>query len=242
MARPSSPKRSHPRRIVVSIVALMTVMAASIGLAGPAAAAPPGKVAWLGSPIDGSVTSPPKSHHVPYGGQWALDIGTSATSPTAKVYVAVDPSRDPRLSTKILRVEYACAAMPWDSANGSSQTHARRLSRGGKKVTVGVYFDGSQIGTVYYAHLDTSRAIGAYNTTINRWGGSLGTVGTYKKVVNPVNGKYCWDGRHVHVEVKNVSGQSCYWSGLTVGRKLSASNYLGYVGYQSPTRACPNGI
>lgn len=215
--------------VVAALVAMMLVASS------PADAALPGKVAWLGSPINGYVSSSPSTHHVVYGGQWSVDIRppNATDSPSVNVYVAVDPQRDPHLSTRILSVGYACGAMY------SGESAASRLSRGGKRVTVGVYYDTTRIGTIYYAHVNTSRAIGSYNVAISRWGGSVGILGHYSKVKKP-NGTYCWTAPHTHVEAGNASGLSCYWSGLTtVGRAVALHQYLGYVGYNSPTRTCP---
>ncbi len=221
-------------------ITVVIVISALVGMSGIADAAPSGRVAWIGSPIKGSVSSAPASHIRSYGGQWAVDLATNSAQ-TARVYIAVDARRDPRLSTKITEVSYACAAIPWDSAAGASKTAARRLSRGGKRVVVGVYFDGALIGRISYAHVDNGLALGTHNRPVNRWGGSVGTVGTYKNIRKP-DGSSCWTGRHLHLEAGNASGRSCFWSGLTAGRARATGGYLGYVGYNSPARACPPGI
>jgi hypothetical protein len=224
------------------VFSAVSMSAIALAVAPSAAATPSGRVAWIGSPITGSVSSPPPHSH-PYGGQWSVDIA-SGTTQTVKVYAAADSQRDPHLSARIENVNYACAASWWDSRNGASpsQTKANRLSRGGKVVRVGIYYDSTLIGRVWYAHVDTSRDIGNYNDAVSRWGGSVGTMGTYTVNYNTTSGRTCWDGKHAHIDIANISGRSCYWSGLTQGRGRSANDYIGYVGYNSPTAACPSGI
>ena len=221
------------RKLVISCLGLAAACILTLAQATIADAAPAGQVAWVGSPIAGAVSSPPTSHSPKYGGQWAVDISTTSAQ-SANVYVAVDPTRDPHLSTRIVSVNYACGPI-------SGETAANRLARGGKMVTVGVYYDGTQIGRLNYAHLDSPLAIGNYNTALSRWGGSLGTVGSYKVQKKP-DGTYCWTGRHVHFESQNLSGTSCYWSGLSKDAALPQHSYLGYVGYRSPAKACPSRI
>lgn len=198
-----------------------------------AAAAPSGPAAWIGSPISGTVSSTPRTHHVVYGGQWAVDIKGSGT---AKLYLAKTYAADSRISARIIQVGYACGAI-------SGETSTRRLQRGGKKVVIEVKYDKTKIGKITFAHLNTSLGIGWYSASIKRWGGPLGTVGSYTKVRKP-DGTYCWTGQHVHVEAGNLNGGlSCYWSGLnTLGRVRNASQYLGYVGYKSSTLKCPSGL
>lgn len=224
----------HGRRQLV-FAFIFSLLAALSGVANPAGAAPSGLVAWVGSPIVGTVSSAPP-HTQPYGEQWALDIRRSSSA-DVKVYVAADPARDPRISTRILRVSYACGAK-------AGETAAQRLARGGKRVLVGVYYDYSSttsrrlIGYIDYSHVNTSRAIGDYNVAVSRWGGSVGTMGT-----NYISNS-CWTGPHVHLGMRNTSGTSCYWAGLTTGRGLSTSQYIGYLGYNNgtPVRACPSGL
>jgi hypothetical protein len=198
-----------------------------------AAAAPSGPAAWIGSPISGSVSSTPSTHKTSYGGNWSVDIKGSGT---AKLYLAKSYAEDSRISARIIEVNYACGAI-------SGESSSQRLARGGKKVVIEVKYDSTRIGKITFAHLDTSLGIGSYSTSISRWGGTLGTVGNYKAVRKP-DGTYCWTGQHVHVEAGNLNGGlSCYWSGLnTSGRSLSASQYLGYVGYRSSTVICRDGL
>ena len=162
-----------------------------------------------------------------------------AGSGGVEVFVAADPARDPLFSVRLLEVGYACRRV-------GNETPQQRLDRGGKKVIVGVYYNGNMIGRIVYAHVNNNWAIRTYPHTrwnhvpINRWGGGVGTVGSYTP-----NG--CWnpdrrpDGRHVHFEV--LSAPTCYWSGLrNHGTYRDGHNgYLGYVGYGNGG-VCPEGI
>jgi hypothetical protein len=215
---------------------MAAVFASTLAVAGSAAAAPAGRVAWLGSPIVGEVTSP-APHTLDYGGQWAVDIATHNAPGPVNVYVAADSARDPQIFTKIIYVDYACQANPGESITS-------RLHRGGKKVTVGVYYNttpATLIGTIQYAHVETTRTIGAHNDPVWRWGGSVGTLGSGydTKTLGP-SGYHCWTGVHVHVELTSTPwGRSCYWSGLTtMYRPTGIHSYLGYVNYGRAARVC----
>jgi hypothetical protein len=218
------------RSATLSGLALTATFILFFAQVSTASAAPSGQVAWIGSPVAGTVSSTPSNHAPAYGAQWATDIETYDQA--VNVYVAADPGRDPNLSARILSVDYACGPIPGESSAG-------RLARGGKRVMIGVYYSGALIGRLYYAHVETNLPVGNHNVTVSRWGGTVGTVGSYRAQKKP-DGSYCWTGRHVHFEASNQVGLSCYWSGLSA--RISRNQYIGYVGYKSPTKACPNGI
>src|SRR5262245_13933948 len=99
-----STNRSHRQFTCLRLLAALTLAAVGLFAVAPRTeAAPAGRVAWVGSPIDGTVTSPPPHSH-PYGENWSVDIARGS-SQAVGVYVAVDKARDPRVSTRILHVD-----------------------------------------------------------------------------------------------------------------------------------------
>lgn len=259
MSRNRMTRRARMARMAVAGATLL--VAALVAEVSVSEAAPSGRVAWVNSPINGTVSSAPP-HTQPYGEHWSVDIQRS-TSATARLYVAVDSARDPRVTTRIRSVDYACARRT--QPDGQLESRSEQLSRGGKVITVGVFYDyvdssnqGTRIGTLYFAHVDTDLAVGTYNNSVSRWGGSVGTVGSYNanpSWLSPVyrvnygsGTRACWTGRHLHLGFRNnTSTPSCWWSGLTTANRSVTTGtdgvggtYMGYLGYDngSTARAC----
>lgn len=105
--------------------------------------------------------------------------------------------------------------------------------KGGKTVRVGVYIEGQKVGEIAYAHLVPSVGTG----DINRWGTRLGTLFS----TTDTDPK-CWTGPHLHLEMGNVSGYSCFNRGYGPGQAFSETNFIGFVGgnrVSGERKACP---
>lgn len=189
---------------------------------------------WVGSPVVGTwgvardaSTTPAGGHHklgkASPANQWSVDL-TALPTNNYGVYV------------------YAAAANAslnshvWAKVTQIVTTNACVVGGGGDFVTVGFYYDSTLIGRATYAHInrDTTLYVGQ---TVNRWGGYLGSAGTYA-----VNSR-CWTGRHVHFEMRSESHYSCWNKGYTYpGYPVNRSNFLGFIGGNLSTvsaRACP---
>jgi hypothetical protein len=181
-------------------IALTTVVVVIPAIQEDAAAS---SEAWVGLPFDGSwpssancydakhqsaACSLPFAHWRPYGGDWAVDLLKAKDTPVL-LYVAPQTASH-TIKAKVVSVGNACTS-------GS----------GGKRVTVAIYRVTSGIyevlGTVIYAHLNTSLTAGTWIT--NRWGGELGTVFSTSS-----DQPGCWYGSHVHMEFNNMFDRSCF--------------------------------
>jgi hypothetical protein len=112
------------------------------------------------------------------------------------------------------------------------ETYAQTRGRGGDAVRVGIYDGGTRVGTVTYVHVNAAVSGGQ---AISRWGGVVGTVGSYRS--NP-----CWRGRHLHAELYNDVNYACYNRGWRSGQRMSVTNFIGYLGgafASAPRQACP---
>lgn len=168
----------------------------------------------IGSPIAGVLTSHPSTHHTPWGGDWAEDIGSygGAASPVRTWFG--DPSGS--LTLSVVSVTNACST-----------------SNGGLAVKIAASVDGQPIGTVLYAHL-ANVSVSAGQTI--GMGQQIGTVA----VGLPVNER-CWTGPHVHLEPWNKSKYSCYQD-LATGSGIAEGAKVGILGgeYASgPRQKCP---
>ena len=198
---------------------------AALVAAGVAVAAPPATAAtpavWVGSPLAArwptNSDSLPANHHLPYGGDWSVDL--QGVGAGAGVYVYAAPQTGGlSITARVEIVRAACA-----SGN---------IADGGYRVTVGFYNGSTKIGTATYAHINPSVSQGA---TIGRWGTLLGTVGSY-------NWSSCWQGVHVHYEMYSQVNYACYNRGWTPGMTLNPTNFLGFIGGSYATgkrQPCP---
>jgi len=175
---------------------------------------------WFGSPVNGhfptDASSFPQNHHLAYGGDWSMDIPAGAGQ-TVQVYAAPQDGRS-TVTAKVLSVAPACAS--------------HRISDGGYVVRVGFFNGAAEIGYVAYAHLNPSVSAGQ---SISRWGGVLGTVGSYTR-------SSCWTGSHSHVEAYNVHNYSCFNGTFHRGIAIAKSNFIGRLGGRYAThqrQACP---
>lgn len=107
-------------------------------------------------------------------------------------------------------------------------------ANGASFVNVGIYVNGSRIGSVSYAHINPSVHPGQW---ISRWGSVVGLVaGNLPYNVN------CWSGSHVHMQSYNVHNYSCFNGGYHSGSVLSRTNFVSFVGRRrvsGPRQACP---
>lgn len=177
---------------------------------------------WFGSPVEGafptSASSQPQNHKISYGGDWAMDE-KAAAGQQAMVYVAPQDGQS-SITTKIDSVRPACAS------------HV--INDGGYVVVVGVYNGSARVGYIAYAHLNPSVSVGQ---TVDRWGGVIGTVGSYRN--DPVG---CWSGSHVHIEGYNTKNFSCFNGTYGAGQVMHRSNFVGFLGGTRAThtrQACP---
>ncbi|MBM0277166.1 M23 family metallopeptidase [Micromonospora tarensis] len=200
---------------------LAAIASVFAGASTPAAAATPTPVVWIGSPLSAhwptDPSSQPANHHLPYGGDWSVDL-TNVGVGTGVQLFAAPQNTALSISAKVEAVGPACA-----SGN---------LADGGQKVVVGLYNGGTKIGNVTYAHVNATLGAGAW---INRWNTQIGVVGSY-------NWSSCWQGVHLHVEMYNQANYSCYNRGWTGGRQVDPTNFLGFLGgsYASARRQpCP---
>jgi hypothetical protein len=84
--------------------------------------------------------------------------------------------------------------------------------------------------------------LAARGTVAIGWGGDIGRIGYFTYTPG------CWEvrtksGAHTHVVFRNLAGgtTACMHNYGAVSR--SATNYMGYIGYNSGGRqVCPNGI
>jgi len=174
---------------------------------------------WIGSPVTGTWNANASSHHwlgnATDQGDWATDIKVGAGT-QVKVYLAPQTSGY-TVTAKVTQIANGCV-----SGNGA------------KMVAVGVYVNGTKIGSVKYAHVNPSVSVGQ---AVNRWGGVIGTVAGGL----PYNAN-CWTGPHNHVEGFNVHNFSCYNRGFGIGSHVNVTNFVGFIGgkrVSGARQACP---
>jgi hypothetical protein len=210
------------RAVLVVIGAAASILASTLTAAAPAASASTivDREVWVGSPVNGTWTSDAYTHHYlaldPDVGDWAGDIGTGAGQ---QVFVYVAPQTSGyTVTTRVDYIGPGCGG----GANGASF------------VNVGIYVNGSRIGSVSYAHINPSVHVGQW---ISRWGSVVGLVaGNLPYNVN------CWTGSHVHMQSYNVHNYSCFNGGYHIGSALSRTNFVSFVGgrrVSGPRQACP---
>jgi len=231
--------------IGISVAALLVVAAVVAGFPSGASATVDPEV-WIGSPYNGNWASSqgcpapypsdscsePQYHHVEYAGLtglsagqgWAVDIGNVPAGTAVKLYAAPQVSTT-SITAKVQTVTPACAS------------HV--VADGGYVVVVAFYHGATKIGYAAYAHLTPAVKTGQ---VINRWGTTLGTVGSYRKSQD----NKCWTGIHTHVELGNVHNYACFnkgWHpGTPWGSSMKATNFIGFIGgapTAGPRRACP---
>jgi hypothetical protein len=231
------------RTAIGSTVTVLLLAAAGVAGLQSAASATVDPEVWVGAPYNGNWTSSqycpapypsdlcsePQYHHVEYAGlaglstgrAWATDIGNVPAGTAVKLYAAPQVSTM-TITAKVQAVTYACA------------DHV--LAHGGYVVVIGIYNGATKIGYVAYAHVNPAVSSGE---VINRWGTTIGTVGSYSR-----NG--CWTGVHTHIELGNVHNYACFnkgWNpGIPWGSHMNATNFIGFIGgdrTSGPRQACP---
>jgi hypothetical protein len=227
--------------VVMAFVAVSVTPTEDVASAGTARTP-----VWVGAAVDGTWPtadgcagsrypsadcSQPSTHHTfkwgnPYPGDFGFDQQNVAPDATVRVYAAPqDPNIAGRINARIESVGLACRAEP-------GETYAQTRGRGGDAVRVGIYDGGTRVGTVTYVHVNAAVSGGQ---AISRWGGVVGTVGSYRS--NP-----CWRGRHLHAELYNDVNYACYNRGWRSGQRMSVTNFIGYLGgafASAPRQACP---
>lgn len=175
---------------------------------------------WPGSPLPNDAR--PGTHLPVFGGDWAMDYYQVAGT-AVRVYVAPkDGAVGGAITTKVISLGPTCAP-----GHGSA----------GYNVKVGVYDRGTQVGWVSYAHVQPVAGL-ANGSSVNRWGGQIGTVGAYSySQCYQVNNA---SGQHVHFEAYNQKNYSCYRS-LSNHASIKATEYMGYLGGAFGRGACPAG-
>lgn len=170
----------------------------------------------VGAPHGGQITSAPGQHHVPYGGDWSMDLATGAGTPVRVRLSHASGS----LSLTVRSVRSACAA---------------GIAYGGRLVEVGVTVGGAYLGWILYSHLNPSVSVGQSLSV----GQQIGTLWNG----NPPN-ENCWTGPHVHVELRNERHYACLVPRGT-GSSISDNTALGVLGGQwrdSRNQSCPGGV
>jgi len=228
------------------LAALAVAAPVAVITAAPADAGVPRTPVWIGSPVvstwpnsvgcsgayyPSASCSLPYAHHTftwgnPYRGDVGWDQQNIASGAAVYVYAAPQDSRlGGQITARVERVGLACSVR-----SGESYESARR--RGGHHVKVGIYHGSTRVGTVTYVHINAAVSNGQ---TISRWGGYVGTVGTYTS-------NSCWTGRHLHVELYNDSNYACYNKSWKQGQQMYRTNFIGYLGgsfASSPRQGCP---
>lgn len=188
---------------------------------------------WVGAPFHGqwvpidsdcagasfpSSCSRPSVHHwltsaaAPYG-DWAVDLGAGAGTP-AVLYAAPQVASMPVTAT-VDRIAPACS-----SGN---------VADGGWAVTVAFSSNGTRIGSATFAHIQPAAGLTA-GQTINRWGTTLGTVGSYRYYLPSGSRNGCWQGAHLHFQLYSAHNYACYNRGWVDKQWMNASNFLGFTG------------
>jgi hypothetical protein len=227
--------RRHGYYIVSLILALMSQ-------ANFSNAAQPIEV-WVGAPADGtwpSACTPEKSFYPSNAcslpaWHWDLNSGSGAMNdgdwsvdlrikPGVKLYLYVAP----QVSTDVITTQVEAV------------TDACTTGKGGKAVKIAVYNKSlAKIGQIIYAHLVPADGVKA-GAKIDSWGGYLGKVAD--KADGLTYNTKCWTGPHVHFEMYNRKGFSCYNRGFTPDSTFSSTNFLGFLGgdrVSTPRTPCP---
>jgi hypothetical protein len=200
------------KRVMLAVMAVAAVV--SIGVLAPRSASAAASAAtvvdpevWAGSPVEGTWNADAANHHwlanASDQGDWAADIKAGAGVPVV-VYVAPQ-NAGYTVTTRVDQIGAAC-----------------RAGNGANFVTVGIYANGTRIGSITYAHVRPTVVVGQF---INRWGSSIGTVATglpYDEA--------CWTGPHVHVQMFNVHNYSCFNRGYSIGFAVHPTNFIGFSG------------
>ncbi|HUC20754.1 MAG TPA: hypothetical protein VMR98_04650, partial [Candidatus Polarisedimenticolaceae bacterium] len=155
-------------------------------------------------PYTDNNSSHPSVHHSPGAGDWAIDLYAAEGTPV-KLYAS--------------------------SSDGAVSYGWKASSSCGTSSMLNVFVNGSQVGTVYYAHLANAVKSGPITN-----GMTLGTVHNWGSSCNP--------GPHTHVEFKNTAGAySCYTDHGSPGVTVSEGAALGVLGSTNsgPRQACAPG-
>jgi putative cell wall-binding protein len=200
----------RPRTL--GVLALVAIVAALVVAVAPPAFAR-AEQATIESPMSGSVTSSPGTHHRMRNtpGDWSMDVGAGAGTP---VIARFGSSRTITLHVDV--VAGSCAS-----------------GGGGRRVQVGVHVDGVYVGWVNYLHIEPTVAAGQWLEN----GAQVGTVGSGY----PIDSS-CWTGPHVHIEPYNDQSYSCFQS-RPEGQSVSAGERLGVIGGEwagGVNQACPD--
>lgn len=103
---------------------------------------------------------------------------------------------------------------------------------GGLGLLVNVFLNGTRVGQVAYSHL----------ASVTQSSGSIANGAQIGEIFTG-GSKPCWDGEHVHVEPRSVTGAACFISrGLNT--PVDTSKFLGVIGggYANvDNRTCPTG-
>ncbi|HSW81517.1 MAG TPA: hypothetical protein VLG40_03910 [Candidatus Saccharimonas sp.] len=208
---------SSAQRLGLVLIAVLSLVLGMAGTSSASSIVDP--EVWAGSPVAGTWTSDPATHHWLANdmdqGDWASDIATPAGT---QVVTYIAPQNGGyTVSTRVDQIGSACVG-----------------GGGASFVNVGIYVNGGKVGSVSYAHLNPSVSVGQW---ISRWGAVVGTVAGGL----PVNGD-CWTGPHTHVQMYNVHNYSCFNRGYSIGSWLNPSNFIGFVGgnrVSGARQACP---
>jgi hypothetical protein len=242
--------RTRLRVRLLALMSFITCVVAAVGITpGAASASTPDPAAWVGSPINGawpdtngcagaaypsSNCSLPWVHHITYAtsydwgsgvNDWAADLQRVNAGQRVMLYAAPQ-NGGYDVAARVDKVQPACAPLLGES-------YSSQINRGGYQVQVGLYVNGTKIGSATYAHINPSVSQGQW---VARWGSQLGVVGSYT-----YGG--CWQGAHVHVELSSRHNYACYsnvFRGIPWG--IAETNFIGFVGgsYASgPRQACP---
>lgn len=214
----------------VGLVLAAAASLAGVSLGGAPAQAYQSPLIWVGSPVPATWGESPATHHrlvkASPANDWATDLRVGAGN-GAYLYVAPSNSAlNNNVTTKITQI----------IDNG-----ACRLGGGGDMVTVGIYYNGASYGQVTYAHLDRNAGL-SVGQTVSRWGTWLGNVGNFwDGSGGGTGGPDCWDGPHVHTELRATTQYACWNRGYVPFQSaLARTNFIGFVsGPLNATSATP---
>ncbi|HEV7454392.1 MAG TPA: hypothetical protein VGO07_03975, partial [Candidatus Saccharimonadales bacterium] len=136
-------------------------------------------------------SSHPSVHHTPGAGDWATDV-YAAEGTAVKLDVTYQTGTTLTFS--------------WKSVTSCGQSTA-----------VNVIVDGTTVGWIYFAHINSAVTTGAITN-----GMTLGTVHDWGANCNP--------GVHVHTEFKNTTNHSCYADNGAPGVTLAYGDNLAVLG------------
>ena len=199
---------------------------------------PNGLAVAVRSPYSGRAESAsgwsPPSHGIYWGGDWSGDFWKDNGNAVADygyscgedIYLKVKPKsfqgglKPQSVKAKFVGYGYACSSGVY--------------SQGGmyQKWQIIAVYDGVEtpLGWVVFAHLDSSPVYSLHTVL---------TVDAPVKIGKIFSGGTtgdCWGSCHIHMELKNYSGKSCY----SVGSPWVNINRVGMlVGYNTTTAYCP---